>query len=80
MPRASSKRKGTEHPEVVDVPPEIERLKRQQKNDVNQCMALELAQNGDASRERGNKEMVGGAFKHHTQVRGEELVDKTAVC
>ena len=68
--RCSCPRKASE------TPPEVKRMRRQRKYDVNRRIAVELVNTITSDRGRVDEEVVQGIFARYVDVYGEELVDK----
>lgn len=79
MAPSRPKRQHTQPPMAQKTPPEVKKLKREKKNDVNCWIALELVQKTDSDRQRAAPELVKGVFDKYATVYGEDLVDKRSV-
>lgn len=60
-------------------PPEVKRIKKEQKRDVNRKIAMELIKNHDPSRARADRTVTKEIFDKYVRYFGADMVDKNMV-
>ena len=70
------KRRSRSPGKLPETPPEVKRMRRQQKYDVNRRIAVELVDAIRADRGRTDEDVVKVMFDRHIDVYGADLVDK----
>lgn len=60
-------------------PPEIKKLKKEQKRDLNKKIAIELIESQDSTRTRANSSVVKAVFDKYEQAFGADMIDRSMV-
>ena len=64
---------------AASTPPDVRKLRKQQKVEINQRLALDLVRKTDSSRKRADTKVVQELFSNYKQAYGEDMVDNNAV-